>query len=70
MIVLEQGRGGGYAAQGTRHAQVHNLGAAGEPDQQILPPSLAVEHRLAAHSGGQIGGHGPTQAGLMHDKMS
>jgi len=68
VVMLAQEFAWGDAAQRPRHAQVHDLGAVFEAQQQILAAARALQHGAAADQRGQVGQDGPAHAGFVDDQ--
>src|SRR3546814_7311040 len=59
---------GRSSAQGTGHAQMDDLRAMIEIDQQVLAPAFAANYLPAVDPVGQVGGNGPAHARLVNHK--
>ncbi|MNT88867.1 hypothetical protein D3C72_2294890 [compost metagenome] len=66
--MLAQEFTGRDAAQGPRHAQMHDLGAVLEAQQQVFAAARAFQHGASAHQGRQFGRNGPAHAGFVDDQ--
>ena len=68
VVVLAQEFAWRDAAQRARHAQMHDLGAMLEAQQQVLAAARAFQHLASGQQAGQIGRNGPAHAGFMDDQ--